>query len=137
MSDDDILIDVRRLRKYFPIRKGILSRGSHSVRAVDDLSFYIRKGETLGLVGESGCGKTTTGRCILHLTRPTDGNIYWKMPADVREKLYRLETQREEIEMGMDKGGAPVQKAEAGGDRWGLEGDQGRMVPGRSLSGAA
>jgi oligopeptide/dipeptide ABC transporter ATP-binding protein len=131
LSDDDILIDVRRLRKYFPIRKGILSRGSHAVRAVDDLSFYIRKGETLGLVGESGCGKTTTGRCILHLTRPTDGNIYWKMPGDVREKLYLLEAQREEIEMGMGNGGAPGQKAELEEidaalkgirDEWSLEG---------------
>jgi oligopeptide/dipeptide ABC transporter ATP-binding protein len=101
---DDILIEVRGLQKYFPIRRGILNRGSHAVRAVDDVSFYIRKGETLGLVGESGCGKTTTGRCILHLTKPTGGNIYWKMPADVRSRLQDLEAKESELELHMGDG---------------------------------
>ncbi len=92
MSDAEILIEVRGLKKYFPIRGGMMSKDSKkTVKAVDDVSFYIRRGETLGLVGESGCGKTTTGRCILHLTKPTGGNVYWKMPGDVRDKLDKLE----------------------------------------------
>ena len=71
---DEVLISVNGLRMYFPVTEGIVMRRvvAH-VKAVDGLSFDIRKGETLGLVGESGCGKTTTGRCILQLERPTAG----------------------------------------------------------------
>ncbi len=72
----DILLDVRRLRKYFPLTSGVLfQRRVGLIKAVDDVSFSIRKGETLGLVGESGSGKTTTGRCILQLDRPTSGEV--------------------------------------------------------------
>ena len=72
----DILVRVRDLRMYFPITKGIIrQRKIAEIKAVDGVSFDIRRGETLGLVGESGCGKTTTGRCILRLYRPTDGEI--------------------------------------------------------------
>jgi len=72
----DILLDVRRLRKYFPLTSGVLfQRQVGLIKAVDDVSFSIRKGETLGLVGESGSGKTTTGRCILQLDRPTSGEV--------------------------------------------------------------
>ncbi|HET7854345.1 MAG TPA: oligopeptide/dipeptide ABC transporter ATP-binding protein, partial [Candidatus Methylomirabilis sp.] len=75
-SDEDILLEVRRLRKYFPLTSGVLfQRRVGLIKAVDDVSFLIRKGETLGLVGESGSGKTTTGRCILQLDRPTSGEI--------------------------------------------------------------
>jgi oligopeptide/dipeptide ABC transporter ATP-binding protein len=95
---DDILIDVRGLKKYFPIRGGLLSRTSSAVKAVDDVSFYIRKGETLGLVGESGCGKTTTGRCVLHLIKPTGGNVYWKMPDSDRARLAELEARYAELQ---------------------------------------
>lgn len=109
---DDILIDVRGLKKYFPIRRGVLSRSSSAVRAVDDVSFYIRKGETLGLVGESGCGKTTTGRCVLHLIKPTGGNIYWKLPADVRSRLEELEFRQSKLEEERNNGGAPGLKEE-------------------------
>ena len=59
------LLEVKNLRKYFPIRKGFLRKTVGYVRAVDDVSFFINEGETLGLVGESGCGKTTASRCIL------------------------------------------------------------------------
>ena len=69
------LLEVRNLKKYFPIRSGVLSRVSDSVKAVDGVSFSIRKGETFGLVGESGCGKTTTGRAVLRLIEPDDGEI--------------------------------------------------------------
>ena len=72
------LLEVKNLKKYFPIRKGLLRRLAGHVRAVDDVSFAIRKGETLSLVGESGCGKTTTSRCILRALDPTAGQIRYR-----------------------------------------------------------
>src|SRR5215212_2495434 len=71
----DALLEVRNLKKYFPIRRGLLQRVVAHVKAVDDVSFAIRPGETLGLVGESGCGKTTVGRTMLQLYRPTAGSV--------------------------------------------------------------
>ncbi len=71
-----ILVEVKHLRMYFPVTSGIIMQKKIAdVKAVDDISLYIRKGETVGLVGESGCGKTTTGRCILQLCRPTSGEV--------------------------------------------------------------
>src|SRR5215471_8216228 len=73
-TNREVLLEVRNLRKYYPVTKGfIFQRQVGAVKAVDDISFFIRKGETLGLVGESGCGKTTTGRVILRLQEPTQG----------------------------------------------------------------
>ena len=69
------LMEVRNLKKYFPVRTGVLQRVSAYVQAVDDVSFTVREGETLGLVGESGCGKTTIGRTVLRLTEPTSGSV--------------------------------------------------------------
>ncbi len=69
------LIEVNNLKKFFPIKRGLLSKTVGHVKAVNDVSFSIRPGETLGLVGESGCGKTTTGRSILRLTEPTEGSV--------------------------------------------------------------
>lgn len=69
------LMEVRNLKKYFPVRTGVLQRVSAWVQAVDDVSFSVREGETLGLVGESGCGKTTIGRTVLRLTEPTSGSV--------------------------------------------------------------
>src|SRR3989454_3969669 len=72
------LLRVRHLKKYFPIRGGLFSREVARVHAVDDVSFDIQPGETLGLVGESGCGKSTTGRTILRLVEPTAGEVWFK-----------------------------------------------------------
>lgn len=69
------LIEVKNLVKYFPVRGGLLQRVKDHVRAVDDVSFFIREGETLGMVGESGCGKTTVGRTMLRLVEPTSGSV--------------------------------------------------------------
>jgi oligopeptide transport system ATP-binding protein len=78
MSQQQVLLSVRGLKKYFPITQGIIiQREIGAVKAVDDISFDIYKGETLGLVGESGCGKTTTGRTLLQLYRPTEGEVYF------------------------------------------------------------
>ncbi len=75
-QNDDILIDVKNLQMYFPVSSGMLfQRTTAYVKAVDDVSFTVKRGETLGLVGESGCGKTTTGRCILQLYKPTAGQV--------------------------------------------------------------
>ncbi len=70
------LLKVEGLKKYFPVRSGVLQRVTGQVRAVDDVSFTVKEGECLGLVGESGCGKTTVGRSILRLIEPTAGNVY-------------------------------------------------------------
>lgn len=72
---EEILLDVQGLQKYFPITKGIFRRTVGHVKAVENVSFQVHKGETLGVVGESGCGKTTMGLCIMHLIQPTQGTI--------------------------------------------------------------
>lgn len=69
------LLEIKNLTKFFPVKKGLLGSNHSLVKAVDDVSFSIKKGETLGLVGESGCGKTTTGRTIIRLFEPTSGEI--------------------------------------------------------------
>jgi peptide/nickel transport system ATP-binding protein len=73
-----VLLEVKNLQKYFPIKKGFIRKVVGHVRAVDDVSFFINEGETLGLVGESGCGKTTTARCILRAVEPTAGQILFR-----------------------------------------------------------
>ena len=77
VTQGEVLIKVRNLKKHFPIRRGVFRRQVGSVLAVDGISFDIYKGETLGLVGESGCGKSTAGRTILQLFEPTAGDVYW------------------------------------------------------------
>lgn len=78
MANNDHLIEVHDLKMYFPVTAGILRRKIADIKAVDGISFYVKRGETLGLVGESGCGKTTTGRCILQLYKVTEGNVFFE-----------------------------------------------------------
>ncbi len=75
MGRDDILVEVDNLYMYFPVFAGVMRKKVADVKAIDGISFYIKRGETLGLVGESGCGKTTTGRCILRLCKITGGKV--------------------------------------------------------------
>ncbi len=75
MSTPEHIVEVKNLVKYFPVRAGFLQRVVNHVKAVDDVSFAVRKGETLGMVGESGCGKTTIGRSMLRLIEPTSGSV--------------------------------------------------------------
>lgn len=78
MPNDNILLEVNNLKKYYPIYKGIFRRITAYVKAVDGFNLFIKEGETLGLVGESGCGKTTAGRTILRLIEPTEGEILFR-----------------------------------------------------------
>ena len=71
------LLQVKDLKKYFPLRKGLLKKGKGNVKAIDGISFSIREGESFGLVGESGSGKTTVARTILRLIEPMEGEIWF------------------------------------------------------------
>ena len=77
-EDNKVLVRVEDLKMHFPIYRGVIQRQVGAVRAVDGVSFSIHKGETLGLVGESGCGKSTTGRTILQLYKPTAGKVFYE-----------------------------------------------------------
>jgi len=78
-NQSKVLLEVKNLKMHFPVTSGMFfSRAVAHIKAVDDVSFFVRKGETLGLVGESGCGKTTTGRCILQLYKPTAGEVIFE-----------------------------------------------------------
>ena len=90
MSATQQVLDVRNLRKYYPIHRGVLGRLVGQVRAVDDVSFTIERGETLSLVGESGCGKTTTSRCILRAIVPTAGEIRFRTDSGAEIDVARL-----------------------------------------------
>ena len=84
------LLEVKELKKHFPIRRGFFKRIIGHVKAVDNVDLYVKEGETLGLVGESGCGKTTTGRCILRAIEPTSGQILFRDPTLGRVDISQL-----------------------------------------------
>ncbi|RTQ48409.1 ABC transporter ATP-binding protein [Hymenobacter gummosus] len=98
-SADDVLLRVQDLRVYYPVRKGFLSRQKEYVRAVDGVSFDIRRGETVGLVGESGCGKTTLGRTLLRLVEPTAGQILFEGDDWAKLSTGELRRRRRDFQM--------------------------------------
>ncbi len=93
------ILEVKNLKKYFPITGGILSKVVNSVKAVDNVSFHIKSGETLGLVGESGCGKTTVSKVILRLTEPTEGEVYFKGEDVFKFKGDKLRQFRKDVQV--------------------------------------
>ena len=86
------LVDIRGLKKYFPILGGVLRRPVGMVRAVDGVSLAIKRGQWLGLVGESGCGKTTLAKTVVRLLKPTSGHIYFDVPDEVKAEIEELES---------------------------------------------
>ncbi len=89
-SEPPVVISARNIRKFFPIRGGLFSSHIGDVRAVDGVSFDVREGETVGLVGESGCGKTTVGRMLLRLIEPSSGQAFYRPPAEVFDRIEAL-----------------------------------------------
>lgn len=92
-KSDTNLLEVKGLKKFFPIQKGLFKKTVGNVKAVDDVSFFVREGETLGLVGESGCGKSTAGRSIIRLYEPTAGQVLFKsrlLGSDGKQKIVNL-----------------------------------------------
>jgi len=99
-QNDDILLEVKDLRMYFPVSSGMLfQRTVAYVKAVDGVSFTVKRGETLGLVGESGCGKTTTGRCILQLYKPTGGEVIFEGQNLTELKSKQMRAMRREMQV--------------------------------------
>jgi len=92
--EQNILLDIKHLKKYYPVLGGVLRRKIADVKAVDDVSFRIFKGECFGLVGESGCGKTTLGKTIIRLLEPTAGSIYFNVPPEILEEIDKLENSK-------------------------------------------
>lgn len=99
VHDDKYILEINKLKKYFPIKAGLLQRTVGHIKAVDGISFKIEKGTTMGLVGESGCGKTTTGRAILRLTEKTSGQVLFKGKEIYDYSKSELQTIRPQIQI--------------------------------------
>ncbi len=105
-AQSPVVISARNVRKYFPIRGGVFSTHVGDVRAVDGVSFDVREGETVGLVGESGCGKTTVGRLLLRLIEPTSGQTFYRPPPAVSTRIDALYSQLSPYAGPQNNGGA-------------------------------
>src|SRR5690606_16862509 len=99
LESREVLLDVQNLKTYYPVTGGFFKRVVGNVKAVDDVSFTIRRGETLGLVGESGCGKSTTGRTILRLLKPTGGKILFEGKDITKVSGSKLQKARRDFQM--------------------------------------
>jgi peptide/nickel transport system ATP-binding protein/oligopeptide transport system ATP-binding protein len=99
MTTDNVLVEVKDLVKYYPIRGGLLYRTVNNVKAVDHISFEIKEGETFGLVGESGCGKTTTGRTVLKLVPATSGEVFFQGQSVFKAKSDALKRLRKDMQI--------------------------------------
>ena len=97
--DDDVILEVDHLKKYFPIKKTIFGKPLVYLKAVDDVSFTVKKGETIGVVGESGCGKTTLGRTILNLYESDGGKIIFKGEDITNPKKKQMRKHRTQIQL--------------------------------------
>jgi peptide/nickel transport system ATP-binding protein len=99
LTKDNMILEIKHLKMYFPVTKGLLRRKVADVKAVDDISFSITKGETLGLVGESGCGKTTVGRCILRVYKPTNGQIIFNGQDIAKLSVKKIRPMRRDLQL--------------------------------------
>ncbi len=99
VTPQQTLLEVKNLKKYYPIHGGIFGKKVGEVKAVDDVSFLVNKGETLGIVGESGCGKSTTGRAILRLEEPTEGEVKFEGTSLTGLKPHEMRRMRRELQM--------------------------------------
>ncbi len=98
-SSDNNLLEIKNLKMYFPVTRGVFRRKVADIKAVDDISFNVKKGETIGLVGESGCGKTTVGRCLLRLYKPTAGHILFRNQDIANIPRKKVRSLRREIQL--------------------------------------
>src|SRR5215203_5901506 len=89
-NNDKFILEVNNIKQYFPIYKGLFQKVVGYVKAVDDVSFFLREQEVLGLVGESGCGKTTTGRSIMRLYDPTGGEVWYRKQDGTRIDVAKI-----------------------------------------------
>ena len=120
---ENILIEVNGLKKYFPIKKGIFQQTVGQIKAVDNINFKIKFGETLGLVGESGCGKSTAGQSILRLIEPTEGNIKYNINKSLQldQKFSKIDPSsgififKQSINTIKFAGGGPIRKSQKRG----------------------
>lgn len=133
-NQKDVLLYVSHLKKYFDISSG-LRRSKGKVRAVDDVTFALRKGETLGVVGETGCGKTTLGRTILKLIEATEGNVYLDLPketmdeiVDLEEKLHHIRDVKSSITASPEEEHEIVAKLEGLRDKYSVTRAKGRKM---------
>ncbi|HLR22996.1 MAG TPA: ATP-binding cassette domain-containing protein, partial [Pseudogracilibacillus sp.] len=98
-TSEETILELQNIKKYFPIKAGVIKRKVGDVKAVDDVSLALKKGETFGLVGESGCGKSTTGKLIMRLENPTEGKIIFNDKDITSLRGSKLRNMRQDLQM--------------------------------------